>query len=274
MELGANNKSNLKWIFAVVIFSFSLYSFVKRDISRNQPSFVNGAIISVVGPLQNAINKGQNFFSALWDLYLLNINAAQDNKILNKKIANLQQEIFSFVEIEKENERLRALLVFPKEQKFKNIIAEVSGWDINSLHKMIRLNRGEVDGVKAESPVYTPDGLVGFVYKVYKNYSDVVTILGVNSRVEVLLSNQRTHGILEGISSDVCLIKYVDQNIDVKLHDIAVTSGLGNIYPKGIKVGKIVKIEKESFGITQEIILKPSVNFNNLEEVIIGITNE
>jgi len=274
LELGANNKSNLKWIFAVVIFSFSLYSFVKRDISRNQPSFVNGAIISVVGPLQNAINKGQNFFSALWDLYLLNINAAQDNKILNKKIANLQQEIFSFVEIEKENERLRALLVFPKEQKFKNIIAEVSGWDINSLHKMIRLNRGEVDGVKAESPVYTPDGLVGFVYKVYKNYSDVVTILGVNSRVEVLLSNQRTHGILEGISSDVCLIKYVDQNIDVKLHDIAVTSGLGNIYPKGIKVGKIVKIEKESFGITQEIILKPSVNFNNLEEVIIGITNE
>jgi rod shape-determining protein MreC len=69
-------------------------------------------------------------------------------------------------------------------------------------------------------------------------------------------------------------MKYVVRTEPVKNGDILVTSGLGNLYPKGIKVGEIVSIEKESYGLTQAIKVVPSVNFYKLEEVVVLIKEE
>ena len=115
------------------------------------------------------------------------------------------------------------------------------------------------------------NGLVGYVYRLTPNYADILTILDQNNRVDSIVARTRTHGIVEGISEFKCRLKYVNRTERVEVGDEIITAGLGNIYPKGIKVGKITKIDKENYGITQSIVVTPSVNFHKLEEVVVLI---
>ena len=68
-------------------------------------------------------------------------------------------------------------------------------------------------------------------------------------------------------------MKYVTRTEPVILNDLVITSGLGNIYPKGLVVGSVSKIERESYGITQKIEVRPAVDFSRLEEVVV-LVNE
>ena len=118
------------------------------------------------------------------------------------------------------------------------------------------------------------NGLVGYVYRLTPNYADILTILDQNNRVDSIVARTRTHGIVEGISEFKCRLKYVNRTEKVEVGDEIITAGLGNIYPKGIKVGKITQIDKENYGITQSIVVTPSVNFHKLEEVVVLIEKE
>ena len=79
----------------------------------------------------------------------------------------------------------------------------------------------------------------------------------------------RAHGIVEGYNSEKSIMKYVSRAEPIILGDVVITSGLGNIYPKGIRVGKVSRIERESYGITQNVEITPAVDFGRLEEVVI-----
>ena len=118
----------------------------------------------------------------------------------------------------------------------------------------------------------TSDGVVGYIYQTSKHYSDIITILDQNNRVDAIVSRTRSHGIVEGYNDTNCIMKYVTRTEPVVLNDEVITAGLGDIYPKGLKVGTVSKIERESYGITQFVEITPSVNFGKLEEVIVLIS--
>jgi rod shape-determining protein MreC len=110
---------------------------------------------------------------------------------------------------------------------------------------------------------------VGYIYRVGYNYSDVLTILDPNNRVDAIVERTRTHGIVEGVFNYMCSLKYVSRTEPIELGDRLITAGVGGIYPKGVKVGMITNIEQESSGMTLSVEVTPSVDFHQLEEVIV-----
>jgi rod shape-determining protein MreC len=120
-----------------------------------------------------------------------------------------------------------------------------------------------------QAPVVTSVGLVGYIYRLTDHFADILTVLDNNNRVDGLIQRVRAHGIVEGYSSEKSLMKYVSRTEPIILGDVVITSGLGNIYPKGIRVGGVSKIERESYGITQYVEITPAVDFGLLEEVVI-----
>ena len=150
-------------------------------------------------------------------------------------------------------------------------MAQVVSWDASNDFKVLRINKGENDGLKVLSPVITMTGLVGYVYRLTSNYSDILTILDQNNRVDAIIARSRTHGIIEGHSAMTCKMKYVARTEQLLEGDVIITAGLGEIYPKGIKIGTVSQIDKENIGITQRIEVKPSVDFQRLEEVVVLI---
>ena len=226
-------------------------------------------MIETLGPLQRGTLSFKESIAYTVDHYITIVNTSKKNAELQKKVDELRSQIFTLREVRKENERLKELLEFGKEIPRKKVLAQVVSWDSSNEFKVLRINRGSNDGLMNTSPVITRNGLVGYVFRLTPNYADVLTILDQNNRIDALVMETRTNGIVEGQSGFKCILKYVSRTEKLEIGQEIITAGLGEIYPKGIKVGKISKIDKENFGITQKVEIEPSVDFHKLEEVVV-----
>lgn len=266
--------SKTKIVNNLLVGVLAVYGISQKQFNLSQPSLFHQVVTEVVSPVQEGLASSKESLSSLWDNYLAIVNTSKENSILRKQISRLESDLTSMEEMRKENLRLKKLLSFSEEQSHQKIMAQVVGWDSANEFKVIRLNKGTRHGIKAMSPVVTDHGLVGYVYRATENYSDVLTILDQNNRVDIVVERTRTHGIVEGVFNFKCALKYIMRNEPVEVGDKLITAGVGGIYPKGIKVGMITDISKENFGMTLSIEVVPSVDFDKLEEVLVMIPME
>lgn len=267
------NFDSSRWTLVnnLIVVGLALYGFAMQNYQVGQASFFQKVIIELMAPIQRGTVSVKEQVAYTLDHYVNIVNTSKENVGLKRQVETLESKIFDLNEVEKENERLKQLLEFGKDIPRKKVLAQVVSWDASNEFKVLRINKGSNDGLTLLSPVITRTGLVGYVYRVSSNYSDILTILDQNNRVDTIVSRTRTHGIVEGFSDFKCQLKYVPRTEQLTLQDEIITAGLGEIYPKGIKVGRISKIDKENFGITQRIEIEPSVDFQKLEEVVVLI---
>lgn len=266
--------SKTKIVNNLIVSILAIYGISQKQFNLSEPSLFHQIVTEVLSPIQEGIANSKNSLSSLWDNYLSIVDTSKENEVLKKQISRLDSDLTSMEEMRKENLRLKRLLNFSDETSHQKIMAQVVGWDSSNEFKVIRLNKGTRHGIKVMSPVITDHGLVGYVYRATENYSDVLTILDQNNRVDIVVERTRTHGIVEGVFNFKCALKYIMRNEPVEVGDKLITAGVGGIYPKGIKVGMITDIVKENFGMTLSIEVVPSVDFDKLEEVLVLISNE
>ncbi len=264
--------NRLKTICDALILLISLIVFSQQKDDFKKGTAFEQFLINFFAPIQNSINYAHGRASGFFNNYLANINASKENKVLQKKVAFLEEKIFVYKELAKENERLKELLQFDEGMAIRGVLAQVVGWDTSSDFKSLRINRGAKDGLKLQSTVVTSEGVVGYVYRMTDHFSDVLTIMNPKNRIDGIVERIRSHGIVEGFSGQKCIMKYVNQTDPLILNDIVLTSGLGNIYPKGLKIGTVSRIKRENYETMQYVEITPSVSFSRLEEVIVLVS--
>ena len=231
-------------------------------------------MIDTLAPIQRSISflyyQTRNFFTH----YIINVHASQENVTLKKEIKELKKRIHDLSEIERENKRLKEYLAFEKQDSYRKILAQVVAWDAISDFKVIRINKGLANGIRLQSTAITADGLVGHIFRLTNNFADILTILDSNNRIDGIVQRSGIYGILQGNSEQKCIMKYVNRTGPVLLNDLVITAGIGNIYPKGLVIGHITRIERESYGTTQKIEISPAVDFSRLEEVVVLVEND
>jgi rod shape-determining protein MreC len=252
----------------------AVYGISQKRFDLNETTLFHQLVTEVISPVQEGLASSKKSLTFLWENYLLIVNTSKENNVLKKQISRLESDLTTMEEVRKENLRLKRLLSYSDEMSHQRVMAQVVGWDSANEFKVIRLNKGKNHGIKVMAPVITDHGLVGYVYRVTDNYSDVLTILDQNNRVDVMIERTRTHGIVEGVFNFKCALKYIMRNEPVEVGDKLITAGVGGIYPKGIKVGMITDVTKENFGMTLSIEVIPSVDFDKLEEVLVLIPTE
>lgn len=274
MRLAETGRQKWKLIVNTLVLVLALSGVARRDLDVTRVSFFERFLIDTFGPIQEVVTDIHRSVRDFFTHYITNVNASEENQKLRQSISELKMELFQAEETLRENKRLKDLLAFGEQLVQKKVLAQVVSWDATSNQKVIRINKGSKDGVRLQSVVVTSDGLVGYVNRLTKHYSDILTIIDANNRVDGIISRIRSHGIVEGDSDDRAIMKFVTRTEPVELTDTVVTSGLGFIYPKGIKIGNVSKIERASYGITQYIEILPSVDFNRLEEVVVLVDND
>lgn len=197
----------------------------------------------------------------------------QENKTLRQKVMELTLDNSQLKEEHLENYRLRALLEFRSALPSRVIPAEVVAAEPNRPFGTgsILINKGKEEGVKRNMPVLNLEGLVGKIEEVFPHRSTVQLMLDPNFRVSALDQRSRVFGIIKprpGLGS-VLKLDNVPSEEDVLPEDEIVSAGLGGIFPQGIKIGIVSSVEEQHYGIFKEIEVKPSVNFNSLEELFV-----
>lgn len=220
-------------------------------------------------PAQASIRWSIDGAWGLLENYLFVLEAkevAEDTAVENRKLLN---ELASFREMEKENERLRRVVDFKAAVEGKRVVARVVAQDVSTEFRMLRLDKGSTSGIEAGMSVVALEGVVGRVLRVGPDYSDVLTLLDSSSAVDAIVQRSRVRGIIEGKGERYFTMKYLRRTDDVQEGDVIISSGIGGIFPKGLLLGKVEAVRKKNHGISQDVEVTPMVEFAKLEEVVV-----
>ena len=202
-------------------------------------------------------------------LYFNLVDVKRENIQLKKEMFKINALQIKLTETQIENERLEQLLNFKNEIGQQSLAARVIAHDLLfGTHSTIRVNRGRQDGVEINQSAITPLGAVGVVFRAEESFSDILVLTDNLSTIDAIVQRSRVRGVIVGKRGS-CTMQYLKRTDDVQNGDLIITTGLDNIFPKGIPIGHVTKVKKDSYGITQQVEVQPLINPHYLEEVLI-----
>jgi rod shape-determining protein MreC len=194
-----------------------------------------------------------------------------ENQRLRQRAVSLQVEVDAMRAERGENARLRRLLDLRQRHPYSLLAADVAGRSLDRFGGSLTLGKGTEDGVLPNRAIVTPEGLVGRVERATAHQARVLTLLHRDCAVAARVERSRVEGVLRWDFGDhpTLHLLYVSSQEDVKEGDRILTSGLGGIFPEGIRVGTVERVALEPNGLMKEIVVRPSVDFRSVEEVLV-----
>lgn len=260
-------KNYIFLIFFLFICSLYFYSI------NNKPQDIGtvNLVYRISSQIQTASVNLTSKLSYLFNRYLFLNSLYEDNQKLNIENFKLKAQQQLLKEVLIENEKLRNLNQFYKPHTMKLLSAKVIAKDFLFYHHLITINRGSSHGVKKYMGVIHPKGVVGYVFRTATHSSQVITIFNKLSSLPAINQNSRVSGLIESYNNTLLSFHYLfldsSQN-KIKEQDPIVTNQT-DYFPKGFPIGLISKIEKDNKNLESIVLVKPHVNFESLEEVLI-----
>lgn len=240
---------------------------------------VKGAVRDGISPLQAVLRGGVRELREIFR-YVRGIgDLALENRALSEEIVYLRGEMRMANELARDNQMLRDLLGFVQRFPNKLISCEVIGRDSTGWWQTARLDKGSLAGVAEGRAVITPAGLIGRTVSVSDRTADVLLLSDPSCKVSVRLSRTGVFGVVEGLGAKpgeqpVCRMDYILQTADVQEGDEVVTSGLGGLFPKGLLVGRVVKVAMHEAGLYQTAWIDSAANLGELEYGFVAATEK
>jgi len=231
--------------------------------------FFESIVVWFFSPVQNLFASVTDSISDVFNHYLFLVETSKENDRLLLKAHRLSKQNNELLERNKFLERSAKLIEHFDQGKKPFILAKVIGYDATQWSKMVFINRGTDHKVKKNLPVMTEAGVVGHVIQASPKASKVLLITDSRSAIDSLFQETRESGVTVGIGEDICEMKFVPISAMVSVGDKVISSGLGGIFPKGLTVGVVVNVVREEQELFQNIMVAPSADLTNMEEVAV-----
>ena len=279
MKLGGEKKkkgrpgSDFYVFIALVLVSFMTLFFSSRSVLDD---FKNVGL-SMFSGLRGGIHEASSLVSrtvlSVRELAALRREYSE----LSERIARYEQLERTSAEVRQENNRLREQLGFSEILRYQHIPAVLIGRDPDNLFSAFVINKGTKAGVSVNMPVIAyQNGIQGLVGKVVNTgilESLVMPLYDANSFVSSRLSESRYEGIVGGQgNADMSLImRFIRKRArdELNIGDMVISSGMGGIYPAGINIGRVNRINYQENELSMEVELEPSIDFTRLEYVFV-----
>lgn len=201
------------------------------------------------------------------------------NRQLETLVDQLMIENVRLKEAEAQNEDLRLKLAFAEAYpqyvlRAAEVRGRVIGYEPNNFMSVLIIDVGRRDGVRKGMPVVTERGLVGHIHTVGVNWAKVLLIVDPSSSVAALIQSSRAPGLISGRLGKDLVMDYIPQEDTVSVGDVVLTSGMSGNYPKSLLIGQVLEVEQRDIDPFQRAVVRPSVNFERLETVLVITTFE
>ena len=265
---------NRKYLLLGVYLLFSTAFMISKSekVNINVKSFIN----TLISPSHFIINSATKTVNNFW-FSIKELNKIKRELVITKnQLEKLQDASIEIAELERENKHLRSILDIKTRIEYDTVYAEIIARDPSNYYSVFVINKGSIHDIEINMPVVTYQhgikGIVGKILETSKISSKVLPITGIGSYVGAMLFALRNTGLIRGLgpSEDFLQLDYIDKSAILNFGDLIVTSGQGGIYPKGLKIGKIVGFRKVKYGIFyKNITVKPIINLSMLEDVYV-----
>lgn len=268
-----------KLAVTIIVLSVAFLGIIIFSV-KNGSNSVSSGIGSVVSPLQKIVYKVNDKIKSSVDFFANFSKVKQENEELKVKNSELENKIVEYSALKDENERLREVLKLKdSKNNYDYVGVNIIGYSGGTVSRGYIVDKGTNDGIEKDMIIINYQGLVGKVTQAESNYSVVETILNENMAVSVMVDSTReTTGILRGYkenkNEDIVKVYNLPIDSEIKEGDVILTSGLGMIYPKEIRIGEVVSVETDSVMVMKNAMVKPYVDFNKLEELFVVVPKD
>ena len=245
---------------ALILFDHKLNGFGTTRVYLN----------SLVSPLQYLANLPGQLLNASASRFVSHDRLFDDNARLTRDAMVMKGQLQRFTFLQEENNRLRRLLNSPVQDHTRKVVAEIMAVDNNPYSHQIVINKGAINGVFEGQAVLNDKGIVGQIMQVSSTNSRVLLIADVTHAIPVRVARNNVRLIVSGSGSlDELLIQHIAHSSDLKVGDILLSSGLGNIFPEGYPVATIISIIRDESRPFSQIRAKPIAQLDRLKYLLL-----
>lgn len=264
------NKKGTK-IIVIVAICVVIITFITRLLGVNP---VSGIVRNVMTPFQTGFMYiGSKLTGTIDFIYEMKGYKTENERLIaeNTELKKNQKDTEHY---RLEIDELRSLLNLKNSiSEHNSVAASVIGYSSSTYFDKIEINRGTMSGISEGDVVINSEGLIGRVTEAGLNHAIVSTILSESNSIGVVMSRTGDIGIVEGDSElckqSQCKLTFVSKDANIVEGDILETSGSGSVYPGGINLGIIRKVNMDNLGMLSFAVVDTAVDFNNLHEVLV-----
>jgi len=210
-------------------FVFLLLLNISFSLIFNSSFFHKSKVIVFFNGIANMTKENINNFNSYFELKKLNTQLVEENLYLINMLENTS-----------DNYTLDSL----SKATFKYKNARVISNNLSSLKNQLVLDIGTSNGIDKEMGVISQNGIVGIITNSSLNYSSVMSVLNLNTKINAKIKRSSHFGTLEwnGVSTRHLILNDIAETADIRVGDSIITGGMSLIFPEGINVGVVSKI--------------------------------
>ncbi|MCK9330866.1 MAG: rod shape-determining protein MreC [Candidatus Cloacimonetes bacterium] len=245
-------------------------------MQNNKYLFISLLLIAFVlffGDYQDRLSRADFLSKTIFLPFTYTLNELKTIKQL--KIENAEQKntiaklVLKNVEYETKLNKYKSSNLNFEINSYPYIISDVIGFSGNFLGKTVIINKGLLDGINIDNPVFSSEGIIGKVIIAYQNFSIVLPINHPSFKTAVLNKNSGTQGILESDVYNKISMSYMRFGSNIAIGDTIVTSNLSQVFPSYLPIGKVISLEESSDALYLKGIIMPFSDLLNLQTVFV-----
>ena len=254
---GANAFSRMLFFCALSII------FMAVDARLNYLSQIRQAFIAALHPLEIIANAPSEWYRDIKKYFSVHNQLVQENYALKQQAFEQKVMLQRLTSIDAENTHLRSLLNGNIPIQPKAVLGEISHMGRDPFTRTVVVNRGSQHTIKAGQAVVDSKGIIGQVTRVYPFTSEVTLITDKELSIPIQIERNQLRAIAFGEGNNTLDIPYLPTNVDIKVGDKLVTSGIDGVYPTGLAVATVTKILQNPESPFAKIVCTPVAEVTN-----------
>ena len=233
---------------------------------------LRAAIATVLYPAQwlalQPVQAAREFGGYLTDLK----TARKTEDAARRKLAEQSQRAGQVEQLLLENTRLRGLLALRERIPVPSQAAQVLYDATDPYSRRVVIDKGQLQGIAAGSPVLDGDGVLGQVTQVYPFVSEVTLLIDRDQVIPVVNTRTGTRGVAYGdptAQGGLLELRYMPAGEDVKEGDLLATSGIDGVYPPGLPVARVASVDRQSDSSFARILCQPLARLQGTSHVMV-----
>jgi rod shape-determining protein MreC len=244
-------------IFSFIILLLISLSLMGLDYRKKIHHHIKNESSFLIKPIVYVINLPKNINESLTNLFKTKSQLFEKNLKLENKIIDLSIENQRLILIEAENRQLRKTIKISNNIKITTIGAEIILPKIRNGTEIITINKGFNDSIKIGQPVINNLGLVGQIIFTGDSFSEVNPITSKKYIVPAIFEKGTDNIIVRGNGNKYLEVLMFPAHREVKIGAILMTSGIDSLYPKGIKIGQVIKVTPQINNQFNHLLISP-----------------
>jgi len=239
--------------------------------SRSGVPLLEAVTFGIFSEVQRTLSGGITGVRRVWGSYVGLRHVKAENEELKRQLADVQIAMQQQSALADRARGLEKLLELRDHLNLTTTGAQIIGAAASPDFRTLTIDKGTRDGLRPDMAVVAPEGVVGRIVVPSTRSAKVQLLIDRNAAAGVIVERTRAQGVVVGGGEDRLQMQYVSEASDVAVGDLVVTSGIDTIYPKGLVVGRVESVEKNGPAF-KRIVVKPAVNFSQIEEVLVVLT--